>query len=209
MTAHTPRVTELASSITFGLARVSTDEQILDRQLDALREAGVLDKHISIEHGVSGRAKSRPELDALVERTRAGDTIVALSLDRVGRSLRDLLTLIAQLDDRGVTLRVLTPALTIDGSPSGRLLVAVLGAAAEFEAAVLSERVRQGIAAARLRGKRPGRPEALNAIQRMEVVRLAGEGRPTTELAQLFGASPRTIRRAVAVSTVTMERLTP
>jgi DNA invertase Pin-like site-specific DNA recombinase len=108
-----------------------------------------------------------------------------------------VLSLLRTLNDAGVTVKCLSPALTFDGSPIALLLSALLSAVAEMELQTLRERTRQGVAAARERGRVGGRPASLSNVQRREVIRMFAEGRQLAELAAIFGCSERTIRRAV------------
>lgn len=183
---------------TFALARVSTDRQALDRQLDALRLAGVTSDHIIIEHGVSGDSAHRDGLDELVLRIRDGDEVLVAELSRLGRRTVEVLSLLRELNGRGVTVRCLQPALTFDGSPISTLLVTLLSACAELELETLRTRTREGLAAARARGRVGGRPRALTEMQCREVTRMRSEGRKATEVASIFGVSERTVRRVVA-----------
>lgn len=187
----------MSTAHVFGLARVSTDTQAIERQLDALHAEGIPDERIIVEHGVSGAASHRAGLDELLLRVRSGDSVVAAELSRLGRRTREVLELVEKLTERGVSVRVLQPALTFDSSPLSRLLLTLLAAVAEMELAVLRERTIDGLAAARARGRVGGRPEVLSALQVAEVRRMRTDGRPTRELAELFGCSERTIRRAV------------
>ncbi|WP_313480174.1 recombinase family protein [Microbacterium sp.] len=183
------------TSRTFALARVSTDRQALDRQLDALRAAGVARDHIVVEHGVSGDAAQRDGLDELLLRVREGAEVLVAELSRLGRRTVEVLSLLRELNGRGVTVRCLQPALVFDGSPMATLLVTLLSAVAEMELETLRLRTREGLVAARARGRVGGRPAALTEAQRREVVRMRGEGRPSAEVAAILGVSERTVRR--------------
>ena len=138
-----------------GYARVSTDEQSLALQIDALARAGC--GRVFEDSGVSGALASRPALDKALESLRAGDTLVTWRLDRLGRSLSHLISFVAKLESKGVAFTSLTEAIDTR-TASGRLLFHVMGALAEFERSLISERTKAGMAAARLRGKVLGRP---------------------------------------------------
>lgn len=133
-----------------GYARVSTEDQKLDLQHDALRTAGC-DK--VFDDKLSGAGARLPGRDALLSFARRTDIVVVWKLDRLGRSLRDLIEIVTALNDRGIGLRSLREALDTT-TPAGRLTFHVFGALSEFEADVLRERTRAGLAAARDRGAR-------------------------------------------------------
>lgn len=138
-----------------GYARVSTDEQRPDLQIDALVKAGC--EHVLIDEGVSGSRGSRPALDRALGQLRPGDVLVTWKLDRLGRSLSHLIHVVAALEAKQVAFRSLSEAIDT-GTAAGRLLFPVLGALAEFERSLISERTKAGLAAARARGRYPGRP---------------------------------------------------
>ena len=153
---HDPLAPEPAklTGALIGYARVSTSGQILDRQTRALTEAGCIrvfaDK-------LSGKTADRPELAACLDYLRAGDTLVVPSLDRLSRSLQDLITIVAGLRRRGVGFRSLHEALDTT-TPGGRLVFHVFAALAEFIRELIVEGTREGLDAARARGQRLGRP---------------------------------------------------
>ena len=131
-----------------GYARVSTDDQLLDLQRDALTEAGC-DR---ILEDTGGGAAERPNLHQALSHLRTGDTLVVWRLDRLGRSLKDLITRAEELQSRGVGLKSLQEAIDTDSS-SGRLIFHIFGALAEFERAIIPERTQAGLQAARARGR--------------------------------------------------------
>lgn len=177
-----------------GYARVSTKDQNLDLQLDALRR--VCCDQIFREEGVSGVAATRPALDAALLALKAGDVLVVWKLDRLGRSLAHLITLVSALCARGIGFMSLSEAIDTN-SASGRLLFHVMGALAEFERALISERTRAGVAAARDRGARIGRPIKFDwaDVRVAQTAFLAGR-QSIDALAQKLGVSPSTLRRA-------------
>jgi DNA invertase Pin-like site-specific DNA recombinase len=185
------------SGVLHGYARVSTHGQVTDRQTDALRLAGVDEAHLYVDQ-LSGSTLRRPALDKLLAHLRPGDTVVIQSLDRLGRNTRQLLEWVDDLSDRGVHLRILQ--LGVDSStPAGKMVLTVIAALAAMEREVLIERTKDGIASAKARGRVGGRPSSLSGFQREEALRLSKSGRSTGDLASLFGCSPRTIRRIIAV----------
>ncbi|GAB4100538.1 recombinase family protein [Sinomonas halotolerans] len=188
-----------------GYMRVSTADQVTDGQRDALLAAGVRDdgQHLFVDHGVSGRLASRPALDRLLAAARHGDTIVVAKLDRLGRSLANLISLFDELGARGVGVRVLdNPVLSTDGtSAQAKLLLGIFGALAEFERALISERTRTGLEAARARGRRGGRPRVTAddpRVIRAKTRHAAGELTPD-EIARLEGISVPTLYRWLAL----------
>lgn len=177
----------------FGYARVSTDFQLLDAQTDALEAAGA--ERVFADK-ISGSTRKRPQLNLLLDQLRPGDVIVVTKYDRLARSLRDLLDIVEAIKERGGGFR--SVAEDIDTTtPAGRLVFHVFASIAQFERERISERTREGLEAAKKRGRVGGRPPALSAAQRDEVRRMRDEeGRRLTEIAQLFRVSVKTVRRA-------------
>ena len=144
-----------------GYARISKvdGKQSLDLQIDALKKARVNDKNIYTDK-VSGKKDSRPGLDACLKALRKGDTLVIWKLDRLGRSLKHLVNTVEGLTEQGIGLKVLEgKGAEIDTTTaSGKLMFGIFAALAEFERELISERTRAGLAAARARGRRGGRP---------------------------------------------------
>lgn len=154
-----------------GYARVSTGGQDLRLQLDALQGAGV--NRVFSDVG-SGSLRSRPQLDACLERLGAGDTLIVWRLDRLGRSLRHLLAVLAELSERSVAFRSLTEAVDTT-TAAGRLQVHLFAALAEFERSLGQERTRAGLEAARARGRTGGRPIVVTS---RKLVGRPGDARP-------------------------------
>ena len=178
-----------------GYARVSTHEQNLEPQLDALRAAGC--SQIFEDHGVSGMSMSRTGLNSLMNGLRAGDTLVVYRLDRLGRSIRHLLEIVGILREKGIEFRSLTENVDT-ASASGRMVFHIMAAVAEFERALLSERTIAGLKAARARGKRPGRQRSLTDEQCAEVLRaIRDDGVTEAALAAHYNVHLRTLQRAV------------
>lgn len=180
-------------------ARVSTDDQTVEGQLDALRtyaaaRGGVVTEYV--DAGVSGARDRRPALDRLVAdaRRRRVDVVAVTKLDRLARSVRHLTTLVAELEAVGVDLVVLDQGLDTT-TPVGRLMFHVLGAIAEFERDLIRERTRAGLAVARRRGKLIGRRPALQGEALARARRLLGAGRSVRYVAALLGVSKSTVWR--------------
>jgi DNA invertase Pin-like site-specific DNA recombinase len=176
-----------------GYARVSTEDQNLDGQLDALKAAGA--ERIFADK-ITGTARSRPELDRLLDQLRQGDVITVTKYDRLARSLRDLLDIVDTIQAQGAGFRSLAEDIDTT-TPAGRLVFHVFASIAQFERERISERTREGLAAARKRGRIGGRPSALSPAQKVEVRRMRDqEHRAVPEIALLFKVSERTVRRA-------------
>lgn len=185
-----------------GYARVSTVEQNLDLQKDALLAAGC---ERVITDKASGSTASRPGLEKLKEQLRAGDTLVVWRLDRLGRSLRDLIGWVSYLEEQRVGLLSLHEAIDTNTN-SGKLTFHLFGALAEFERNLIRERTQAGLAAARARGKKGGRPTALDKDKRALAVRLYHENiMPIAKICAMLGISKPTlysyVRLAEPVST--------
>ena len=173
-----------------GYARVSTHEQNPALQTDALQQAGC---QKVFEDKISGAKAERPGLAAALEYVRKGDTLLVWRLDRLGRSLQDLIEIVAGLEKRGVGFRSLQESMDTTTS-GGRLIFHVFGALAEFERSLIRERTRAGLAAARARGRKGGRPKALNRQKRELLYRLYGEKQHTIkQICQLVGVSKPTL----------------
>jgi DNA invertase Pin-like site-specific DNA recombinase len=176
-----------------GYARVSTRDQDPQAQLDALERAGC--ERIFTDHGASGRRASRPEVDKALDYLRPGDQLVITKLDRIGRSLRHLIQLAAELAGRDVDLVVLHQHIDTT-TPSGRLFFHLLAAFAEFEADLASERTRDGLAAARARGRAGGRRAKLTPRQLALARRMYDSREHTVQaIAETFGVNRSTIYR--------------
>ncbi len=176
-----------------GYARVSTDDQTLDAQIDALTAAGA-DR--IFQEKKTGKTRNRKELDSLLEHLRKGDVVIVTKYDRLARSLRDLMEIVEIIRERGAGFRSLGEDIDTT-TPAGRLIFHVFGSIAEFERERIVERTKEGLAAARKRGRIGGRPAALSVEQCIEVRRMRDEEkRSVTEIARIFEVSRQTINRA-------------
>ena len=185
-----------------GYARVSKADggQTLDPQRDALIDAGV-DVGAIYEDRASGKRDDRPGLDACLKALRSGDTLVVWTLDRLGRDLRHLLSVVQDLNDRGVGFRVLSgQGAQIDTTtPSGRLVFGMFAALAEFERELIRERTQAGLKAARARGRKGGRKFALTKAQvRLAQAAMAKRDTSVAQLAAELGVKPVTLYRYVS-----------
>ncbi|OBJ73863.1 recombinase family protein [Mycobacterium sp. 1274756.6] len=176
-----------------GYARVSTVHQSTDMQVEALRAAGA--DRVWVERASGGR-DDRPELAALLEYARSGDVLAVWRLDRLGRSLPHLLSVVEDLDARGVELRSLTEAIDTT-SAGGRLVFHVFAAVAQFERSLATERSAAGVAAARAAGRHPGRP-ALPDATVSAVRQLAAAGTPRADIARSLRISRSSVYRVLS-----------
>lgn len=163
-----------------GYARVSTTEQDLALQLDALRAAGAT--RIFEDRGVSGAKTERPGLNAALSFLRDGDTLVVWKLDRLGRSMTHLLQTVSDLEGRGVGFRSLTENIDTT-TPTGRLVFHIFGALGQFERDLIRERTNAGLAAAAARGRKGGRPVAATPERLARARQLIASGLTVREAA--------------------------
>ncbi|MBX5317016.1 recombinase family protein [Staphylococcus caprae] len=176
-----------------GYARVSTGLQNLNLQEDRLNQYGC--EKIFSDH-ISGSKSKRPGLDKAIEFARSGDTIVVWRLDRLGRNMEDLITLVNELNNRGVSFHSLEENITMDKSSStGQLLFHLFAAFAEFERNLILERSSAGRIAARARGRYGGRPEKLNKQDLIFLKTLYDNGTPIKTIAEQWKVSRTTIYR--------------
>ena len=178
-----------------GYARVSTDDQKLDLQLDALQKAGC---EKIFEDKESGAKAERPGLQKVLEHAREGDTVVIWRLDRLGRSLKNLIELVTELEERGIGLHSLTESIDTTTS-GGKLIFHVFGALAEFERNIIRERTRAGLEVARARGKIGGRPKSLSKEQHKRLRKMYFDNTDLSikELCEIFRISRPTLYRYV------------
>ncbi len=177
-----------------GYARVSTQDQNLQLQLDALKEAGA--KKVFQDQGISGAKAERPALSKLLEHVREGDEVVVWKLDRIARNTRNLLDLVDDLKALGVTFRSVTEGISTTGA-MGKAMITIMGALAELERDQIIERTKAGLASAKARGRLGGRPPKVTDAK-MELCRkMFREGQSANEIAQILGISRATVYRYV------------
>lgn len=180
-----------------GYARVSTTDQTPRLQLDALKRAGC--KQVFTDEGVSGASVTRPALQKVLDRLKAGDVLVVWKLDRLGRSLSHLISLTTSLAERGVGFKSLSEAIDTT-SAQGKLMLHLLGALAEFERSLITERTRAGLAAAKRRGVKLGRKRSLSPDQVKLARRLiADPDYSPQDVADNLKVSKSTLYRALAI----------
>ena len=175
-----------------GYARVSTGDQDTATQVAALKAAGC---DVIFREKASGGRGDRPELHTLLGQLRKGDVVAVWKLDRLSRLLRDLLTLMERIVERKAGFRSLTEAIDTT-TPAGRMMMQMVGSFAEFERAMLKERTKAGVDAARKDGRIGGRPSKLTIRQQQAIITLVKAGKKTAaDAARLFGVHPATVSR--------------
>ena len=178
-----------------GYARVSTQDQDTQAQLTALKAAGC---ELLFQEKASGGRWDRPELQRLLGQLRKGDVLVVWKLDRLSRSLKDVLVTLERIEEVGADFHSLTEAIDTS-TPAGRMMMQMVGSFAEFERAMLRERTKHGLEAARKEGRTGGRRPKLTPEQQREVVELVTSGRKTgADVARLFRVHPSTVVRLLA-----------
>jgi DNA invertase Pin-like site-specific DNA recombinase len=178
-----------------GYARVSTHDQTLNLQRDALEKAGC---NKIFTDTASGAKAERKGLDEALDYVRKGDTLVVWRLDRLGRSLPHLITTMTALEERGIGFKSLTE--NIDTTTSGgKLIFHIFGALAEFERNLIRERTNAGLIAARARGRRGGRPKALTPKQRSIALDLYEKRHPIVDICRTLKISKATLYRALKI----------
>src|SRR5438445_7665890 len=177
-----------------GYCRVSIDDQNPDLQLAALKRAGC--RKIFTDKATGAHVK-RPELTKCLKALKAGDVLVVWKLDRLGRSLRDLIALLDDLKTRGVAFRSLTEAIDT-ATATGRAMWQMVGILAELERSLIQERTKAGRAAAQARGVKMGRKPKLTPQQVVHARKLLGQGESPNTVAQLLKVSRRTLYRALS-----------
>ncbi len=180
-----------------GYARCSTDRQDLTAQREQLAALGVTADRIYLDKGLTGTSRARPGLDQALAAVREGDTFTVTKLDRLARSVPDALDILGQLSERGVRFALGTAVYDWQ-DPFGRMFLQILAVVAEFEANLIKQRTREGMAVARARGKLRGKPPKLKPAQAREVRRMRDSGEYSiTEIAELFGVSRPTVYRVL------------
>jgi DNA invertase Pin-like site-specific DNA recombinase len=173
-----------------GYARVSTHDQIINLQRDALKAAGCV--RIFVDHGINGSTTRRRGLDRALAALKSGDTLVVWKLDRLGRSLAHLVQTIAELGERGVSFRSLSDPINTENA-GGRLVLHIMAALAEFERSLNSERTRAGLAAAKRRGRKLGRKPILTPKKIAQARRLIKSGQSPQKVAMRFSVARSTL----------------
>lgn len=178
-----------------GYARVSTQDQDTAAQIGALTSAGC---ELIFQEKASGGRWDRPELHRLLGQLRKGDIVAVWKLDRLSRSLKDLLLTLEKIEEAGADFQSLTEAIDTS-TPAGRMMMQIVGSFAEFERAMLRERTKNGLEAARQEGRIGGRRPKLTPQQQKEIITFVTSGQKTgADAARLFQVHPSTVVRLLA-----------
>jgi DNA invertase Pin-like site-specific DNA recombinase len=187
----------MMQNMKIGYARVSTQDQKLELQLDDLKSFGC---EIIFKEKMSGKNKSRPQLEKMIDQLRNGDVVVVWKLDRLGRSLKDLIELVSSFREKGVEFVSLKDGIDT-GTATGRFTFNIFASLAEFEREIIRERTMAGLEAARSRGRKGGRPaglskEALAKAKSAKILYESGE-KTVPEIANSLGVSRATCYRYI------------
>ena len=177
-----------------GYARVSTEDQKLTIQLDALKKAGC---ERFFREKVSGAYRDRPELNRMLDQLRKGDVVIVWKLDRLARSTRNLLEIVETVGNAGARFQSISEPWADTTTNAGKMIMTVFAGIAEFERDLIRERTGAGRADAKRRGVRFGRPKKLNNEQRKLAKRLIKEGKSISEVARTFSVHPSTLYRVL------------
>ena len=175
-----------------GYARVSREDQNLELQTLELRRQEC--EYVYADHGESGLKSDRPGLQRMLSQLTMGDIVVVTKLDRLSRSLNDMLAIIAEIENCGAEIRSLAEPMVDTTTPAGRLVFQIFAVVGEFERNRIRERTMEGLARAKLRGKALGRPRKLVPSRARQLLELRQQGRSYHELASIFGISASTAR---------------
>jgi DNA invertase Pin-like site-specific DNA recombinase len=180
-----------------GYARVSTNEQNLDLQQDALKKAGVTAKNLYTDK-ITGTKEERPGLEAALSHLRDGDTLVVWRLDRLGRSLKHLIETVTALQNTGVAFQSITENITT-ATATGQLVFHIFGALAEFERNLIKERTTAGVSAARARGRKGGRPRLATTSGKVAMAKklYADKTTPIRDICKTLHISRATLYRYI------------
>ncbi len=177
-----------------GYARVSTEEQNLDRQLDSLKEAGC---EKIFQEKITGTKKERPELDKIMEQLRSGDLIIISDLTRLSRSVKDLFSLVDQIEKKGANIKSLKESWMDTSTPQGKLMFTIFAGISQFERDLISQRTLEGLAAARARGRKGGRPKKDEKTINLALKMYQEKTYSISEITKATGVSKTTIYRYI------------
>ena len=179
----------------FGYARVSTIEQNLDTQLYLLKAAGAEE---IVKEKITGTKSDRPELNRLLDKLRKGDVILIADLTRLGRSTKDLFNLVDQIEKKGSNIKSLKENWLDTTTPQGKLMFTFMAGISQFERDLISQRTKEGLAAARARGKKGGRKPKLDDNKKMAIYELYQQKKTSViELCNMFGITKPTLYKTI------------
>lgn len=178
-----------------GYARVSTIEQNLDRQLDALKIAGAEE---IIQEKVTGTKSDRPELNRLLDKLRKDDTVLVMDLTRLSRSTKDLFSLVELIEKKGANIKSIKESWLDTTTPTGKLLFTMIAGISQFERDLISQRTKEGLEAARARGKVGGRKPKLDTIKKKTIFDLYQEKRTSIkDICNMFDITKPTLYKVI------------
>jgi len=179
----------------FGYARVSTQEQNLDRQLDSLNSAGAEE---IIQEKITGTKADRPELNRLLDKLRKGDVILISDLTRLSRSTKDLFSLVDQIEKKGSNIKSLKENWLDTTTPQGKLMFTFMAGISQFERDLISQRTKEGLEAARARGRKGGRKPKLDNTKKIAIYELYQQKKITVkDLCDMFSISKPTLYKII------------
>ncbi|WP_193061060.1 recombinase family protein [Halomonas sp. 3A7M] len=193
----------ISGGLKLGYARVSTDDQELLLQHDALKEAGCAEIY---DDKISGKKKERPGLDNVMKALRPGDSLVVWRLDRLGRSLQHLVEIINDLEARNVRLEILVEAIDTR-TASGRMIAGIFGALAEYQANLIRENTIAGLRAAARQGRKGGRKTIMTPAKKKQARTLLLSGESASDVAKALNVGRTTLYRNVPVGAIHEERI--
>jgi len=179
----------------FGYARVSTQEQNLDRQLDSLSSEGAEE---IVQEKITGTKADRPELNRMLDKLRKGDVILVSDLTRLSRSTKDLFSLVDQIEKKGANIKNLKENWLDTTTPQGKLMFTFMAGISQFERDLISQRTKEGLEAARARGRKGGRKPKLDDIKKKAIYELYQQKKTTVKgLCDMFSISKPTLYKVI------------
>ena len=179
----------------FGYARVSTQEQNLDRQIDSLKISGAEE---IIQEKITGTKADRPELNRLLDKLRKGDVILVTGLTRLSRSTKDLFSLVDKIEKKGANIKSLKESWLDTTTPQGKLMFTFMAGISQFERDLISQRTKEGLAAARARGRKGGRKPKLDDNKKKAIYKLYQQKETTVKnLCTMFNISKPTLYKVI------------
>jgi DNA invertase Pin-like site-specific DNA recombinase len=189
----------LEENMLVGYARVSTQEQNLDRQIDALIAAGV-DNRTIYQEKITGTKAERPELDRMINELKNGDTVIVSDLTRLSRSTKDLFNIVEKVESKGANIKSLKESWLDTTTPHGKLLFTIFSGISQFERDLISQRTKEGLASARARGRKGGRKPKEEDSVKKAIKLYNSQEYPVREIEEMTGVSRATLYRKLKES---------